>query len=94
LIDFIVEYTPSMEAEEKSGTEWLLFVDRATSLQRSGVGIVLIPPEGEPLEYSLRIIFPSSNNVVEYEALIVGLRLARKLEVTQLIAHRDSQLIV
>jgi len=42
----------------------------------------------------LRFTFPISNNVVEYEALITNLRLARKLEVTQLIAHSDSQLII
>ncbi|XP_052190043.1 uncharacterized protein LOC127799867 [Diospyros lotus] len=94
LADFIVECTPSKEAKEKSITEWLLFVDGAASSQGSGAGIVLIPPEGESLEYSLRFAFPSSNNVAEYEALIAGLRLARKLEVTQLIAHSDSQLIV
>ncbi|XP_052185187.1 uncharacterized protein LOC127796825 [Diospyros lotus] len=94
LADFIVEYTPSKEAKEKSITEWLLFVDGATSSQGSGARIVLIPPEGESLEYSLRFAFPSSNNMAEYEALIAGLRLARKLEVAQLIAHSDSQLIV
>ena len=94
MIDFIVECTLSKEAEEKSGAKWLLFVDGATSSQGNGAGIVLIPPEGEPLEYSLRFAFPSSNNVVEYETLTDGLRLARKLEVAQLIAYSDSQLIV
>ena len=42
----------------------------------------------------MRFSFPSTNNVAEYEALIAGMKLARKLEVTQLIAHSDSQLIV
>ncbi|XP_052197300.1 uncharacterized protein LOC127804473 [Diospyros lotus] len=94
LADFIVECTPSKEAKEENITEWLLFVDGASSSQGNGVGVVLIPPEGESLEYSLRFAFPSSNNVAEYEELIVGLKLARKLEVAQLIAHSDSQLIV
>ena len=62
--------------------EWLLFVDRASSSQGSRVGIVLIPPEGETLEYSLWFTFLISNNVAEYEALIAGMRLARKLEIT------------
>ena len=84
----------SKEAEENSGAEWLLFVDGAASSQGSGAGIFLIPPEREPLEHSLRFAFPSSNNVAEYEALIASLRLARKLEVAQLIAHSDSQLNV
>ena len=32
--------------------------------------------------------------MAEYEALIAGMKLARKLEVTRLITHSDSQLIV
>ena len=94
LANFIVEYTSSKEAEEKSRAEWLLFVDGAASSQGSGAGIVLIPLEGEPFEYSLRFAFSSSNNMAEYEALIADLSLARKLEVTQLITHSDYQLIV
>ncbi|XP_052206820.1 uncharacterized protein LOC127811152 [Diospyros lotus] len=94
LADFIVECTPSKEPKEENRIEWLLFVDGAASSQGSRAGVVLIPPEGESLEYSLRFAFPSSNNVAEYEALITGLKLARKLEVAQLVAHSDSQLIV
>ena len=55
---------------------------------------MLVPPNGEALEYFMRFAFPSTNNVAEYEALIAGMKLARKLEVTQLIAHSDSHLIV
>ncbi|XP_052181973.1 uncharacterized protein LOC127794767 [Diospyros lotus] len=94
LTDFIVECTPSKEAKKESKIEWLLFVDGAVSSQGSGAGVVLIPPEEESLEYSLRFAFPTLNNVTEYEVLIASLRLARKLEVAQLIAHSDSQLIV
>ena len=90
MADFIVECTPSKEAEEKSGAKWLLFVDGAANSQGNGASIVLIPPEREPLKYSLRFVVLSSNNMAEYEALIASLRLARKLEVTQLIAHSDS----
>ena len=56
--------------------------------------MVLISPEKEVLEYSLRFTLPSSNNVAEYEALLAGMRLAEKLEVKILTAHSDSQLVV
>ncbi|XP_052176685.1 uncharacterized protein LOC127790989 [Diospyros lotus] len=94
LVDFIVECTHSGKATENRQAEWLLFVDGASSSQGSGAGIVLISPEGETLEYSLRFAFPSTNNVAEYEALITGMRIAKKLEVARLVAHSDSQLIV
>ena len=59
-----------------------------------GAGIVLISLEKEILEYFLRFIFPSSNNVVEYEALLTEMKLAEKLEVKSLTAHNDSQLVI
>ena len=79
---------------EDKQAEWLLFMDGVSSLQGSEMGIMLVPPKGEALEYSLRFAFPSTNNVAEYEALIARIKLAQKLEVTQLIAHSNSQLIV
>ena len=94
MADFIVECTHSSNAGEDKQTKWLLFVDGASSSQGSGASIVLIPPNDEALEYSMSFAFSSTNNVVEYEALIVGMKLAQKMEVTQLIAHSDSQLIV
>jgi len=67
-----------------------MFVNGASSSQGNRARIVLIPPEGDALEYSLRFAFPSSNNEAEYEALIAGMRLAQKLEVTQLTAYSNS----
>jgi len=55
-----------------------------------GTSVVLISFEGVVLEYSLRFTFPSSNNVEEYEALIVGLAIAKKLEVKKVVADNDS----
>ena len=94
LADFIVECTHSPAAEEMGEKEWMLFVDGASNAKGSGAGVVLISPEKEVLEYSLRFTFPSSNNAAEYEALLAGMRLAEKLEVKGLIAHSDSQLMV
>ncbi|XP_034225508.1 uncharacterized protein LOC117635271 [Prunus dulcis] len=60
----------------------------------AGVGIVLSLPEGVDLEYSVRLNFPTSNNVAEYEVLVLGLQLARTLKVGRLVVHSDSRLIV
>ena len=60
----------------------------------SVAGVVLISPKKEVLEYFLRFTFPSSNNMTKYEALLARMKLAKKLEVTDLMAHSDSQLVV
>ena len=48
---------------------------------KKGVGmeLVFILPLGVCMRYMVRIHFPSSNNVAEYEALINGLRIAVEL---------------
>ena len=45
----------------------------------AGVGLVFISPLGVCMRYMVRIHFPSSNNMAEYEALINGLHIAIEL---------------
>jgi ribonuclease HI len=42
------------------------------------------------MEYMVRLHFPASNNVAEYEALINGLRIAVKLGIKRLEIRGDS----
>jgi ribonuclease HI len=59
------------------------------------VGITLfISPLGKHLRYVLRLHFPASNNVAEYEALVNGLRIAIELGVRRLDACGDSHLVI
>ena len=46
------------------------------------------------MHYALRFGFQASNNEAEYEALIVGLKLAKEMKVESLEIYSDSQLIV
>ena len=54
---------------------------------------MLISPKGLVLEQAVRLGFPVSNNEAEYEALIVGLRKARRLDAEHLQVFCDSQLV-
>ena len=69
-------------------------IDGSSNVNRSGTGIVLESPMGEKVRYALRLQFPASNNKAEYEALIVGLRLAREMGLQQVRVYSDSQLVV
>jgi ribonuclease HI len=66
------------------------------SLMKTGVGagLLFISPLRKHLLFVLRLHFPASNNVVEYEALVNGLRIAIKLGVRRLDARGDSQLVI
>ena len=110
LADFIAEfsYEPAPDTEKEAvnsepsrkresgpiGLVWDLHVDGASNAQGAGAGIVLTNPDREKLKYALKFEFKASNNEAEYEALIAGLELARKLGVESLRVHCDSQLVV
>ncbi|GFZ19790.1 hypothetical protein Acr_28g0004950 [Actinidia rufa] len=102
LADFIVEFThdiapelemtlPEVETlEEQNSVEylarWKLFVDGSSNQHGFGVGLFLQTLSGEQIEYAIRIGFKATNNKVEYEDLIAGLRVATELGVESLDA--------
>jgi ribonuclease HI len=55
---------------------------------------LLITPDGEELSSSLRLEFRTTNNEVEYEAVIAGLRMALELGAKSVEIQSDSQVIV
>ncbi|GAV57809.1 RVT_3 domain-containing protein [Cephalotus follicularis] len=73
---------------------WKLSVDGSSCITGSGAGLVLTSPGGWTLEYALRFSFNATNNEAEWEALIVGLTIAKHLEVQKIEASSDSQLVV
>ena len=59
-----------------------------------GTGLVFVLPLRVHMRYMVHIHFPSSNNMVEYEALINGLRIANELGIRWLDVRGDSQLVI
>jgi ribonuclease HI len=53
------------------------------SLMKMGVGagLLFISPLGVHMRYIIRLHFPASNNIAEYEALVMGLRITIELGV-------------
>ncbi|XP_071704658.1 uncharacterized protein [Rutidosis leptorrhynchoides] len=72
---------------------WELYTDEASSEEGAGIGLLLVSPKGEEITYAILLKFASSNNEAEYEALIAGLCLANSIDVRQLTAYVDSQLV-
>jgi ribonuclease HI len=80
-------------AEENNEQPWTLSVDGASNIRGSGAGVVLEGPDGVLTEQSLRFAFKASNNQAEYEALLAGMKLAKEMDITDLKAKSDSQLV-
>ncbi|GKA93322.1 reverse transcriptase domain-containing protein [Tanacetum coccineum] len=99
LADFIVE-RPEEEDPDDSAKEgeplpaqWTLFTDGSSCVDGCGAGVVLTDPEGTEFTYALRFQFEATNNEAEYEALIAGLRIAKKMGVQNLQVNVDSKLV-
>ncbi|CAA0837914.1 Polynucleotidyl transferase- ribonuclease H-like superfamily protein, partial [Striga hermonthica] len=91
LADFIQEGTK--ESEESEGV-WQVFADGSVSRAGGGLGIVLMSPKGDILEFAIKVAYQISNNEAEYEAVIKGLKLALSGGARAVQVHSDSQLVV
>jgi len=72
---------------------WVLSVDGSSNQKCSGAGVILEGPNGLLIEQALWFAFKVSNNQAEYEALIVGMLLAKEMGVKGLLAKSDSLLV-
>ncbi|GKG05866.1 reverse transcriptase domain-containing protein, partial [Tanacetum coccineum] len=59
----------------------------------SRVVLILTNPEGVAFTYAMRFRFEATNNEAGYEALIAGLRIAKKIGVKNLQANVNSRLV-
>jgi ribonuclease HI len=71
-----------------------MYFDGSLMKTRAGASLLFISPLGKHVRYVIRLHFPASNNVAEYEALVNGLRIAVELGVRRLDARGDSQLVI
>ncbi|XP_075479535.1 uncharacterized protein LOC142520445 [Primulina tabacum] len=78
---------------EKLAEMWRIFVDGATSKKETSAGVVLISPSGNKIKIFVRLDFRSSNNEVEYEHVLIGIKVARERGATWFMIYSDSQLV-
>lgn len=97
LLFFTHESTPRYEEHKTDAPEldrqedfWTLHFDGSKTKEGAGVGCVLIDPVKKKTLIACILEFDCTNNVVEYEALIQGLKKAIDLGVKDLKVFRDS----
>ncbi|RVW70315.1 Pol polyprotein [Vitis vinifera] len=75
---------------------WRMYFDGAANYSGYGIGILLISPHDDHIPRSVRLAFsdrhPATNNIVEYEACILGLEMALELGIRQMELFGDSNL--
>ena len=66
--------------EESDKGSWRMSFDGAVSKEGARVGIWIRPPVGEPKLLSYKLNFKCTNNMAEYEALILGVKALKGLQ--------------
>ena len=73
---------------------WRLFFDGAANHQGKGVGAVLVSESGQHYPMAAKLRFNCTNNMAEYEACILGLKMAIDMNVYELLVIGDSDLLI
>jgi hypothetical protein len=76
---------------------WKMFFDGALSCEGAGARVLFVAPKNDFVicfSYRLQWDIDYTNNVCEYEALVLGLEAARKLNIKNLEVYGDAELIV
>ena len=62
-------------------------MDGSSTLYAEGIKVVLKSPEGDKLKYAARLQYQTTNNKLEYEALLKGLELAKSLGAESIVVQ-------
>jgi hypothetical protein len=95
LANFIADWTPGAQGEEatKDVEAWTVFCDGSWGTFGAGAAAVLVAPSKLRTCYAIKLDFSCTNNIAEYEALLLGLRKLKAMGIRRAILKTDSQVI-
>ncbi|XP_070007476.1 uncharacterized protein [Nicotiana sylvestris] len=84
----------SVEVIPEDTGAWKMFFDGAVNAKGVGIGAILIFPTSQNYSAIARLRFFCTNNIVEYEACIMGINMAVDMDVEELLIMGDSDSII
>jgi len=91
--EFLDEEILALFKEDDDDT-WMLFFDRSSNALGHDIGTVLISPERQYIPMTTRLCFDCTNNIVEYEACVMGIRATIEFKVKGWKLYGDSVLVI
>ena len=85
---------PGPDEGPEKGSRWTMVFDGASNALGNGIGAMIISPEGCHTPFTARLCFNCTNNMSEYEACIMGLKVAIDLRIRFLSVFGDSALVI
>jgi hypothetical protein len=89
-----VRKTTTTVGDSEDNFIWKMYFDGACSKEGSRDGIVFIFPTKEVIPMSYKLEFDTTNNISEYEALLLGLKAAKDMGIDKLYVFGDLELII
>ena len=89
-----IKEDPKISIEQKS--QWFsMHFDGACSKEGAGAGITILAPYFiEQINFSYKFYFSCTNNIAEYEALLLGLHILKKMQAKGVYIYGDSELVL
>ena len=88
------EFTLAEDQEVEENPQWSIHTDKSSNRQTGEADVVLYTPKRDKVECMIRLDFPTTNNEVEYKALIAGLDLTKAAGVECMVVYYDSQVVI
>ena len=78
LADFITEWTPAPTEPTTTPSQdiWTIYTDGAYDSMGARAGVVLIFPIGQQIQFVACLDYKTTNNIAEYETVLLGLQKA------------------
>ncbi|XP_074296967.1 uncharacterized protein LOC141627634 [Silene latifolia] len=73
---------------------WQMYCDGAARQDGAGAGVVFVTPQNHLMPYAFTLTQLCTNNMAEYQALILGLQMAIEIGVRDMDIYGDSKLVV
>jgi hypothetical protein len=92
LADFIVDWTPGAQDEERTKDDkaWTMFCDGSWGTFGAGAAAILNSPSKIRTCYVARMEFNCTNNIAKYEALLLGLQKLKAMGIRKAILKSHS----
>src|ERR1044072_3061835 len=85
---------PGPDEGPEPGSRWTMVFDGASNALGNGIGAIITSPTGGQTPFTARLCFTCTNNMAEYEACIMGIKVAIDLRIKFLQVYGDSALVI
>jgi ribonuclease HI len=73
---------------------WNMSFDGAVRREGAGAHVCINPPKSDTKLCSYNLSFDCTNNMVEYKALVLGLKTSKEIGDGKIVVHGDYELII